>query len=683
MDSGSSRRQHSSALPAENLLSSLAKRTPARAACERCRRRKIRCEGERPCSKCIAAKAECVCTTQQHETERQAAKRRFNEITTSHEQLRKVHEFLVGASQDNASTALRLLRDQKSLEHVLTWIASLDQSISQSHQQLNYQEFATALVQSTAPLQDLVGIAELVFNPTQQYNLPSRDALAALQDRIISLGDVLGVLAQSNPTSDTSLLSTFTAVESLCSADDNELELRLHWVPASPWLDSRIAERGVSRLISTFIWTVNPYWRLLEADLFLRHMRTRKLDSLYCSPLLVNAVLACAAMFSEDEEAFTNPGDLLTRGEQYHNEATRLWQAERGRESIATLQALIILSCESAWRGQDRLGWTYRTAAIAMSKLLAESPPLHVAADPWTVQNYPRAISCARSTIMWLHLGWTVDLFRKPKDLKITIDELPDLEKVLVDTPSLWAPYLISGQLIRYHPNLLALERQSLCQLLWSMLRFTPEDITRARFWTDLKDLGRRLDSWHSNLPEPLQRTSLMPPPLYEFYANSCYLLITFHDHWAEALSPKDPRGNREQERYQLKRRQHTIQYCLSAASLLKDYRECCGLEAVQPWLFQLAATAAFVLLRNLDRHALADMDRDESEDDESSPESTTHNSQCITALEECCRCLLACGMQSLLFRSVTRTLSQAAAKSKARLLESVQKMLEVFGRAI
>ncbi|KAI5366620.1 putative zn(2)-C6 fungal-type DNA-binding domain-containing protein [Septoria linicola] len=403
MDSGSSR-QHSSALPAENLLSSLAKRTPARAACERCRRRKIRCEGERPCSKCTAAKAECVYTTQQHETERQAAKRKFNEITTSHEQLRKVHEFLVGASQDNASTALRLLRDQKSLENVLTWIASLDQSISQSHQQLNYQEFATAL-----------------------YNLPSRDALAALQDRIISLGDVLGVLAQSNPTSDTSLLWTFTAVESLCSSDDNELELRLHWVPASPWLDSRIAERGVSRLISTFIWTVNPYWRLLEADLFLRHMRIRKLDRLYCSPLLVNAVLACAAMFSEDEEAFTNPGDLLTRGEQYHNEATRLWQAERGRESIATLQALIILSCEydsKATQDQPR-------------ELLAESPPLHVAADPWTVQNYLRAISCARSTIMWLHLGWTVDLFRKPKNLMITIDELPDLEKVLVDSPSL------------------------------------------------------------------------------------------------------------------------------------------------------------------------------------------------------------------------------------------------------
>ena len=50
--------------------------------------------------------------------------------------------------------------------------------------------------------------------------------------------------------------------------------------------------------------------------------------------------------YSEVEEAFAVPGQLLTRGEHFHDEAIRLWRLEGERASLATIQALLILAYE-------------------------------------------------------------------------------------------------------------------------------------------------------------------------------------------------------------------------------------------------------------------------------------------------------------------------------------------------
>lgn len=93
-------------------------------------------------------------------------------------------------------------------------------------------------------------------------------------------------------------------------------------------------------------------------------MRLKDIDGLHCSQLLVNSVLACASvstqnlacdaavdtnylqLFSEVDGAFAEEGQLLTRGEHYHREAMRLCTLEEGKRSIANLQALLILAIE-------------------------------------------------------------------------------------------------------------------------------------------------------------------------------------------------------------------------------------------------------------------------------------------------------------------------------------------------
>lgn len=43
-----------------------------------------------------------------------------------------------------------------------------------------------------------------------------------------------------------------------------------HWVPAAPWSTTLSDDDAVSHLISLFLVWINPTWRFVEADLFLK-----------------------------------------------------------------------------------------------------------------------------------------------------------------------------------------------------------------------------------------------------------------------------------------------------------------------------------------------------------------------------------------------------------------------------
>lgn len=51
-------------------------------------------------------------------------------------------------------------------------------------------------------------------------------------------------------------------------------------------------------------------------------------------------------MYSESEAAFAMPGDLLTRGQCFHDEAMRLWVEEEAHPSLTNIQGLMLLSVE-------------------------------------------------------------------------------------------------------------------------------------------------------------------------------------------------------------------------------------------------------------------------------------------------------------------------------------------------
>jgi hypothetical protein len=73
-------------------------------------------------------------------------------------------------------------------------------------------------------------------------------------------------------------------------------DIPLYNVPAHPWTSITDDDQFVSHLISLYFTWVNPALNLINRDLFINDMMSGKAESRYCSPLLVNAMLAEACV---------------------------------------------------------------------------------------------------------------------------------------------------------------------------------------------------------------------------------------------------------------------------------------------------------------------------------------------------------------------------------------------------
>lgn len=67
-------------------------------------------------------------------------------------------------------------------------------------------------------------------------------------------------------------------------------------VPAKPWTSVSTDPDIVSHLVSLWLTWDYPFHAFLDREVFLKHMRAGDLNSEFCSPFLVNALLAVACV---------------------------------------------------------------------------------------------------------------------------------------------------------------------------------------------------------------------------------------------------------------------------------------------------------------------------------------------------------------------------------------------------
>jgi len=126
-------------------------------------------------------------------------------------------------------------------------------------------------------------------------------------------------------------------------------------VPAANWTTVTKDDELVSHLISVYFTWYHPAYPCVIRDLFVREMVAGDLNSQFCSPILVNAMLAtaCVSKVSTRWESeidvvqhFSDHSDVLetfnrpaSRGLHYLKEAMRLWMEEIEYPKLSTLQA--------------------------------------------------------------------------------------------------------------------------------------------------------------------------------------------------------------------------------------------------------------------------------------------------------------------------------------------------------
>lgn len=81
--------------------------------------------------------------------------------------------------------------------------------------------------------------------------------------------------------------------------DPKELsDMVLFTVPARPWTSVTADNEFVSHLISLWFTWFHPFLNFIDRDLFIRDMKSGDIESEFCSPFLVNIILASACVSS-------------------------------------------------------------------------------------------------------------------------------------------------------------------------------------------------------------------------------------------------------------------------------------------------------------------------------------------------------------------------------------------------
>ncbi|KAL3465745.1 pathway-specific regulatory protein [Aspergillus heterothallicus] len=145
-------------------------------------------------------------------------------------------------------------------------------------------------------------------------------------------------------------------------------------VPAQPWTTATDDDALVSHLVSLYFAWDYPFYAFIDCDIFLEHMAKGDPYSDFCSPFLVNALLAQACHYSQYSEAYTVPGDVKTKGTDFLAEAERYLENSRYQKGsvvrLASLQATIILYEMYSMAGIDDFGYMMLNQALEMAQAL-------------------------------------------------------------------------------------------------------------------------------------------------------------------------------------------------------------------------------------------------------------------------------------------------------------------------
>lgn len=145
--------------------------------------------------------------------------------------------------------------------------------------------------------------------------------------------------------------------------------------PIASWTQVTSDARLIMHLLNMYFTWHYTYFTTLSKSLFWRDFKQgkapndNKRKTAYCTPLLVNAMLALGCHFTSWSEARANPEDSATAGDHFFKEAKRLILENDEHENprLATVQALALMSVREAGCGREARGWVYSGMSFRMA----------------------------------------------------------------------------------------------------------------------------------------------------------------------------------------------------------------------------------------------------------------------------------------------------------------------------
>ncbi|KAL5334190.1 hypothetical protein BJX70DRAFT_405562 [Aspergillus crustosus] len=355
-------------------------------ACLECRKKRQKCDGTSPCNYCRISGAECVIDKEGDGRRKILLKRKLESLEQDNKLLLEVFTTLREADDERALDFFGFLRSNVSLEDISSHLRTSPHS--------------------SCPLGETPATVD-IYPEDSQGNI----------HRVMDVSQLI-----DNPY------------------------LR---APARPWTSVTEDDGFVSHLISLYFTWAHPISNWIDRDLFIEDMQCGRIGSHFCSPLLVNAVLAEACFYSSNPEALATPGDTLSRGMHFYNEALKILETER--LCLTTYQAYGSIYLVTCTIGRDRL------ASQFLSQMADNSREVFAKRDQFTAAAGEQSIEMQRAidnTIYGLFGAMITSTFGLQK---LRIAEIPT--PILEPLPQThcpqdrWIPYPTTSAPVLVHTN--------------------------------------------------------------------------------------------------------------------------------------------------------------------------------------------------------------------------------------
>ncbi|KAK3996365.1 fungal-specific transcription factor domain-containing protein [Cladorrhinum sp. PSN332] len=448
-------------------------------ACTECRKKRAKCDGQRPCGRCKVQKdVECIYEI----PVRQSKENLRHEIEQLRRQQRSNDQVISAlVRSDYWEEVLQRLRNGHSIEAVSEWLGVtlpsgsgalppisriVGSAVSAHHGGLGFGGLPPGPSSGYAPIHSGPGVgaaspasSHAPFGVRHEHDHPSPwggpySAAQSHTTRSSSYPDIMNwsttdtVRPPYQPSLHSSRVGSWVESQGGGSSGTRRFHNLEHvLVPASPgrriqtptWTEITSDPGLVQHLLALYFCWEYPTFASLSKEHFLRDFADGR--PRFCSSILVNALLALGCRFSSQPNTRANPNDPYSSGDHFFKECQRLLHQEDNHHKLTTIQALGIMSIREASCGRDSESWYYAGQSIR----LAIEMGLHRIHDDGKDDDE----SAVQAATFWgafaLDHAWSLATGSLPQCS--CFPRLPPKPAIIDDIEaSLWIPYTDDGK---------------------------------------------------------------------------------------------------------------------------------------------------------------------------------------------------------------------------------------------
>ncbi|KAK4454323.1 fungal-specific transcription factor domain-containing protein [Podospora aff. communis PSN243] len=475
------------------------KRRCVSTACIACRKRKSKCDGALPsCAACASVYGtECVYDPNSDHRRKGVYREKIDSMKARNSTLQVLIEAILNAEEEDVPAIVKQIRTCDSLDVVAEAILKREYGTGAGGEEDGEEE------------DDAVDYEYHTNQPVEG----ERDLARKMGELRIENGSVrfIGGTSHLIYLDDPASAPDEPESDSYLSTED----------PIISWSEVTKDPQLVIHLINMYFAWHYPYFTTLSKSLFYRDfLRGRPTgqprSTVYCSPLLVHAMLALGCHFTSIAGAFAIPGDSRSKGDHFFAEAKRLIveNDEYEKPRLTTVQALALMSVREAGCGREAKGWVYSGMSFRMAQDIGLNLDI---AGKGKGSLSEQEVDARRITFWGCFLFdkcWSNYLGRLPQLPKNSYN-VPKYDVFPDEDAELWSPYTDGGfdQSSKQPSRTRAagLQLSKLCEISSDLLLFFyhPNHIGRSSGKSvelkKLSELHRRLEDWKKELPKEFE----------------------------------------------------------------------------------------------------------------------------------------------------------------------------------